>query len=124
MTTSRVVIVGGPRCGKTTLAARYHGVRIWHTDNYVKRTFEESVEAILPLLEEPGPWVLEGVTTVRVLRAWLRAGHRGKPCDEIRCCWNAMVPLGRSQEIMWKGCLTVWTQIEPELLSRGVHIEY
>lgn len=123
MNNSRVVIVGGPRTGKTTLAARYRDVPVWHTDDYIKRTFEQSVEAMLPLLDEPGPWVLEGVTTVRVLRAWLRAGHSGKPCDEVICCWEAKMALSRGQETMAKGCRTIWSQIAGELLLRGVEIK-
>lgn len=122
MTQNRVVIVGGPRSGKTTLAANYHDAWVYHTDDYIHLgDFEDQIPALLSLFEEKPPWVLEGVTAVRALRAWLKF-FIDKPCDEVITCWDDFEELTKGQQTMKKGCLTVWRQIENELIARGVVI--
>lgn len=113
MTTERVVIVGGPRCGKSWLAREFanagpNGMRIFCGDPKSKVKQPEAGVNYLPeglgfgsessqwivdnWLTMPGPWVMEGHIMARVLRKWMRqqfeeACHDRSdspwPCDEI-----------------------------------------
>lgn len=103
--TDRIVIVGGPRCGKSWLARslRKQGYPTFCGDPIDK---VKDVEAGVTYLAEgmdmgsessryivdnwlpmPGPWVLEGHIMARVLRKWMDDDiHRAAaefPCDRI-----------------------------------------
>ncbi|HEX5768040.1 MAG TPA: hypothetical protein VFX94_07385 [Burkholderiales bacterium] len=109
MRPERIVIVGGPRCGKSQLskALRAHGFPTFCGDPIDKVKEPEPrvtylaegmgmdsassryiVDRWLPM---PGPWVLEGHIMARVLRKWLDDDARGDegtgshtwPCDRI-----------------------------------------
>ena len=75
----RVVLVGGPLTGKSTLARalapRYlpepeHQTRCTDELMGVLEWSEASAE-VARWLNEPGPWIIEGVATARALRKWL-----------------------------------------------------
>lgn len=111
MIPERIVIVGGPRCGKSQLARalRAKGYPTFCGDPIDKVKEPEAgvtylasgmgmdsassryiVDRWLPM---PGPWVLEGHIMARVLRKWLDGDQgivdpetieaRGWPCDRI-----------------------------------------
>jgi len=122
---SRIVITGGPRTGKTTRANSSSGIvgPIRHTDSLVQsHDWSEASEAVSFWFDEPGPWIVEGVAAVRALRKWLAAHPDGKPCDVVLWLDKPVVPRSRGQEIMAKGCATVWNEIRPALEARSVHI--
>lgn len=124
---TRLVITGVPRAGKTTLARDLAvGFEPRHTDDLISASvgWSEVSEIVasrwFPL---PGPYVIEGVAAVRALRKWLASHPEGMPCDRVIWLDTPLLPLTRGQEIMAKGCRTVWREVEPELLARGVHVE-
>lgn len=118
---TRIVIAGVPRAGKTTLAATMANVR--HTDDLIgKLDWSAASLEVSRWLDEPPPWVIEGVAVGRALRKWLSFNPVGKPCDVAWWFGAPRVPLEPGQATMAKGCVSVWAEIEPALRARGVEI--
>lgn len=117
----RIVIAGGPRTGKTTIAASLRGP-IKHTDDLIDLGWVPAGRAAAAWLDLPGPWVIEGVTAPRALRRWLKRHPRGRPCDVVLVLARAVVPRNRGQEAMAKGCAKIMAEIAPALRRRGVRI--
>lgn len=132
----RVLVAGGPRTGKTTLAdellaqMRAFGLEggapldVQHTDDLIgKLDWSAASLEVSTWIDKPGPWIIEGVAVPRALRKWLeRSG--GKPADVVYWSSTAKVPTTKAQEAMAKGCATVWEPVREELLRRGVGIRY
>ena len=123
---SRLIIAGGPRTGKTTLADRMAGewnLVALHTDDLIAgHSWSEASDMVWRWIEEPGPWVLEGVAAVRGLRKWLEA-HGGAPCERVIWLTRTFEPLTPGQHTMMKGCQTIWRDIVGELSARCVEVE-
>jgi adenylate kinase family enzyme len=124
---SKVVIVGVPRAGKTTLAVRVgaeHSRRVRHTDELIgKLAWGKDSEEVARWLDAPGDWVIEGVTAVRALRKWMALNPSGRldgvlvinlPCP--------MILLTAGQSSAAKGVRTIWVGIEKELRERGADV--
>ena len=122
----RIVIAGGPRTGKTTKAnemAEASKVTVKHTDDLIgEHEWSEASQKVADFFAEPGPWIVEGVATVRALRKWLKQNPEGKPCDKVIKMITPLVPLTPGQITMEKGCATVFNEIEAELRARGVDV--
>jgi hypothetical protein len=120
----RVAICGWPRAGKTSLAALAAakiGVAPRSTDELLgTHDWSAASAEASTWFDAPGPFVLEGVALPRSLRKWLRRNPTGKPCDVAVFLSSPFVALSEGQERMGKGCNTVWQEILPELLHRGV----
>ena len=124
----RVLVIGGPKVGKTTLADKlgaHGGWPVRHTDDLISLGWSEASEEACRWIEEPGPWVIEGVAVVRSLRKWLSSHHRTEvPCDQVYFSQTPRVQLLLPGHIsMTKGVLTVWSQVNRELMQRGVKID-
>lgn len=130
----KIVITGGPWCGKTTLSrevqrqwATTHHPHIWHTDYLMlvfgKDQWSEQSEEAMKWLYQPGPWVMEGVTMVRALRKWIKY-NLAKPCDIVYYLNRPHTELTPRQQGLLIGVHTIWKEIEVSLLSRGVDIIY
>ncbi len=124
----RVIIAGPPRTGKTTLAAdiaralRLDPLAVQHTDELVGvLEWSEASAEVATWFTPDGPWVVEGVATVRALRKWL-AANDGKPADRIYWLAVPRVELTRGQDIMTRGTYTVWESVFPTLRARGVPV--
>jgi hypothetical protein len=115
----RIVIAGGPRTGKTTLAASL-GLPVLHTDDLIPLGWVPAGAAVAEWIDQPGPWVIEGVTAPRALRRWLKRNPSGAPCDLIAFLARPAIPRTRGQEAMAKGCAKIFTEIAPVLAARGV----
>lgn len=125
MTTTRIVIVGGPLRGKSSLAAAY-ALPVFCSDpkslarnpsaavTYLPEGLEWS-EASAYVAETwfamPGPWVIEGVATARALRKWAETHPTGYPCDRILVLHRPVRGCTIGQEAMAKGVATVWNGI-------------
>lgn len=123
---TRIVIAGGPRTGKTTLAdmlAKRSGIVALHTDDLIEFGWSEaSAHVAEQWLTKPGPWIVEGVAAARALRKFLRATPNDRPCDEVIVCNHARVETTPGQQRMAKGCAKVFAEIEPALRQLGVRI--
>jgi len=123
----RIVICGGCRTGKTTLAerlAKETGHYLKGTDSLIEHAdWSRASEIASYWFDIEGDWIVEGVAAVRALRKWLARNPDGRPCDV--CYWSnvAHVDLSLGQHRMNQGCFTVWNQVRDELLVRGVRIE-
>jgi hypothetical protein len=126
--TDRILIIGGPRTGKTTLAdalAQAMGAPVSHADDVKRATWSDVSEALSGWLGRalPGPWLCEGVALPRALRKWLRAHSApATPADVIYWLSKPVVQRTPGQETMAKGVETVWREVEPELIRRGVEV--
>lgn len=119
-----ILITGVPRAGKTTLAATMAAdsdLPVRHTDDLLKLEWSEASLTASAWLDE-APAIIEGVAVPRAVRKWL-ARSLGKPADVVFWMGKPRVPLNPGQARMAAGCLTVFRQIIPELLNRGVRIE-
>src|SRR6185369_15748021 len=124
--TRRLVIVGGPHVGKTTLSERlsveYGITNNHHSDDVKHLGWSDSSEFASKWFDEPGDWIIEGVQMARALRKWL-AANPGKPLDvDVVTLSNPFDTLLKGQESMAKGVFTVLKEIEPELIRRGARI--
>ncbi len=133
----RIILIGGPARGKSTLAETYHkdGYTIYCGDplSFVKHPNQTStyrpedlafsgnggaadwiVKNWFPL---PSPWICEGHVMARALRRWARENRDGYPCDKIIVMdRKAFVETTPAQEAMHKGVIKVWKEIEYHFL--------
>lgn len=123
---NHVIICGGPRTGKSTLAVRLgerHGIPVKFGDSLVgSLEWSEASEEVSRWIDNPEPWIIEGVVAVRALRKWL-ARSKEKESDFVVVYLrdNIQVPTDK-QIAMSKGIRTVWKEIEPELHARGIKV--
>lgn len=129
----RIVIVGGPRRGKSTLA-RTFGLPIFCGDPRSKVKDPEDGVTYLPeglhyagdsgaaawisaniFLGAPGPWVFEGHVAARALRRMLAGGWNAfgpSPKNKIIVLAGpARCESTKGQETMHRGVMTVWEEI-------------
>jgi len=134
----RIVICGGPRTGKTTLATDLweqndwpHGI-VRHSDDLIeelkhlgKDAWSEGSRRVTEWMDAPGPWIIEGVALARALRKWREAnpGER-PPVDRVIRLTTPHVALTNGQAAMAKGEETVWAEVEPWLRQHGVKVEH
>jgi len=120
--TRRIVILGGPHTGKTTLSIRLGIDNVRHSDDIKHLGWSESSEAASQWFNEQGEWVAEGVQMARALRKWLRA-NPDKPLDvDIVKLSRPFDELIQGQLSMAKGIETVFAEIESDLIKRGTRI--
>lgn len=118
----RIVIGGGPLAGKTTLALQVGGP-VRHTDELIEdHSWSEQSEIVASWMLEPGPWVIEGVATVRALRKALNLTP-DPPCDVVIWLREPQADRTPDQASMAKGCETILAEIIEELRARGVRVE-
>lgn len=129
---NRIIILGGPRTGKTTLASRVAldcGIKVvYHTDALIPgRNWADQGEAALNLLcrahTDHEQFVYEGVLAVRALSRWLKT-QPGKPCDRVIVLTVPKVPQSPEQQRFMKGIMTQFQPLVPALRALGVEIEW
>lgn len=121
-----ILIVGGPRIGKSTLSLKLCdalGIQTLHKSHDIEHLqWHESSTFASQWFDDPGDWIIEGVQMVRALRKWLDR-NPGKPFDcDIIYLSKPFVPLLPGQASMTKGVQTVFNEIERDVLRRGARI--
>lgn len=126
----RICISGSPKAGKTTLANSFAAIdsHCRHTDELKDLPWSEQSERVVEWLDEAAGcgnshvWLLEGCAVIRGLRKWLLANPKGKPCDVLiwlQCPQQELTP---NQDVLRKGCDTIFLKIMDKLRERGVRI--
>lgn len=132
---TRIVIIGGPSRGKSTLAHQLHSRHGWPVycgDPASKVVHQKPYTIYLPegldfagdhgaaayvssvWFSMSSPWICEGHVMARALRRW-HGEHQGHPfpCDRIIVlARDAHRDTNRGQEAMHKGVMKVWSEIE------------
>lgn len=121
----RVVLVGGPRAGKSTLTARAaerFKLKARHADALIRtHDWHDHSEAVAGWFSDPGKWVVEGVSTARALRKYL-AATEGPVDFAVVYMPKAIQIRTDKQESMAKGVATTWGDVVTELELRGAKI--
>jgi hypothetical protein len=137
----RIVVLGGPRTGKTTYAtklAKQLGVHLGSTgkrteqedglvstDNYMKRANWATLpDVIIKDLKDREDWVLEGTQAARVLRRWLKASPDEPKVDKVLVFGKPWVARTPGQEAMAKGVRTILRDLQPLLDKAGIEVEH
>jgi hypothetical protein len=121
----RIVITGGPRRGKSTVARKLAtDGRRYHHGEELKRygLGPEGSQKASEWLDEPGRFVCENVIMARALRKWMARNPTGKPADIVVNLQHAVADTIPGQDRMAVGCETTFREILPELLRRGVRV--
>lgn len=127
-----IAIAGSPRAGKTTLA-KLLTAEPRSTDETLSDTvhganpnsWSDASSMVSLWFNDPDIKVIEGVVVPRALRKWLKANKRRldkQPVTSLIYLPNPLIDLSKGQETMGKGCWTVFEEILPDLICRGVNI--
>jgi hypothetical protein len=115
----RVAIVGGPRSGKTTLAASVTDRPVFGTDDLMALPWEDVPRAVIEKAETLGSrWVIEGVQVARSLR-------KGLCPDAVLVLRGSHGGLTPGQSAMSKGIDSVlreWHGVNRSAIVRVVHL--
>jgi hypothetical protein len=106
----RIVIAGGPRCGKTTLASLVTDRFVLATDDYMNLPWADVPNLINAKLVDMPAFVLEGVQAGRCLR-------KGLKVDCVIWLSAPMTTTNKAQRSMAKGIEKVfndWLSLSPE----------
>lgn len=124
-----IAIIGGPRTGKTTAAARLaeaSGVGVYSSDDLIALGWSEASSAVAEQITEARAHyggVFEGVAVVRALRKLLKQSPE-RPVDAVIVLLEPRVALTDGQRTMTAGTSSIINEVLPALSARGVHISY
>lgn len=124
---TRILITGGPKTGKTTLAKQLaveNAGILLHTDDFIPLGWSTASEETALWMGKYGPFIIEGVAVPRALRKWLASNPTGTPADKVIFLGKPWVALSPGQLAMTKGLVTVWKEIVGELVARGVELVF
>ena len=121
----KLVIGGGCRCGKTTLAdvlGELHGLPVYHADELADLDWSAASDAFADVIAYGRDGIYEGVATIRALRKLLRRTPPGRvpPCTSYLHLRLPFVALTPAQRAMNAAVDSIWRDVEPRLRARGV----
>jgi adenylate kinase family enzyme len=126
----RLIIIGGPKTGKTTLARAATGdTPAYHTDDLIPgRSWADQGDAAFMMLcranlDDPDGFVYEGVLAVRALSRWLKS-RTDSPCDQLLVLTVPRVSQTPEQQRLGKAIMTQFQPLIPGLRALGVEIEW
>lgn len=120
----KIVIGGGARCGKTSLAellAREHGLPVYHADDLIHLGWSEASDAFADVIEYGRDGIYEGVAAVRALRKLLKR-TRARPITRYIHLTFPRTSLTEGQRKMNVGIEVVHREIRSRLRDRGVEL--
>lgn len=126
MKPERILIIGGPRVGKTTLATQLGeklGMPVLSTDSLIGLLAWSDASAEVARWLDRESFLIEGITVVRAIRKWLAANEAGLPCDVLYVGETPRVERTQGQITMAKAFRTIWSEVAPELERRGLRPE-
>jgi len=121
---TRIAIAGVPRAGKTWFALQIQkqtGYPVVHGDDFIPMGWSEASAEIARRLVSPGPYIVEGVVTIRGLRKALQFGPE-RPCDVLHWLGDPRETLRPAQSNMGAQDEKRLAEMEPELVRRGVQV--
>jgi hypothetical protein len=135
----RIVVAGVPKSGKTTfvetilqsdLGSALMGLgrptlTVHHSDDLIDLDWSSQSLAAMRWLDEPGPWICEGVTMIRALRKWTAVDTNWilrKPCDTLYWFGTHATDVTRRQRALGNNCQGIFDEVAPYLISSGVQI--
>lgn len=102
---SRILITGGPRTGKTTLAAQLSKQKeistILATDGLIGfKDFHLQTLLVASWLDQPAPWIIEGCQAAHALQHWLshHPDPASTPCDVLYWLQQPFTSLNPKQQ--------------------------
>lgn len=109
----KVAIVGGPRCGKTTIARMVKDRTAYHADSLIDTLgwSDISAQLVKEINEHAGPMVVEGTSVVRALR-------KGAKVDAVILMTQPKTEQTKGQASMGKAVMTIfreWRAAHPDV---------
>lgn len=124
-----IAIIGGPRTGKTTAAARLaeaSGMSVYSSDDLISLGWSQASDAVAEQIKEARAHfggVFEGVAVVRALRKLLKQSPE-RPVDAVIVLLDPHVDLTDGQRTMAEGTRTIVREVLGPLMARGVDVTY
>lgn len=118
---SRIIISGAPKAGKTTLA-NLLSLRlsrpVYHTDDLISsHSWAEQSSAVASWISLPAPYLIEGVTTPRGLRQFLKTSSSSPLSHSLPILLislpTPLLPLSPSSLVFSRGLATTLSSLFP-----------
>lgn len=127
METKRIVITGGPRCGKTTytefLSVLDPSVPVFATDSLIGKEWSEVSDTIAhDWLRNGEGFIIEGCRAAHGLRKFISENPGEKPCDTVFIMQHPVAEQSKGQKSFAKSVNTVLGDILDDLEELGVDI--
>lgn len=126
----KILIAGGPRTGKSTLAKRLSeengNIPVRCTDDVIHTLpWATASLEVATWFDAPGPWIIEGTIVVRAMRKWFFQSPTQTQCAKYVYFGSmAFIPTTSDQNRMIIGCNTIWNYVGAEAVRRGMVVRH